>query len=97
MVLVSEIKSHAVVMPDDDGGVTLTEPAGRVFTAVLGSFDYSSPVASPVAPRLVATIDWGDGRTSLGTVRLGADGDWDVVGTHEYLKPGDYTVHVVVT
>jgi hypothetical protein len=40
-----------------------------------------------------ATIDWGDGTTTPGTVSL-SSGAYTVTGAHEYLDEGHYTVNV---
>ncbi|HWB10387.1 MAG TPA: DUF4214 domain-containing protein [Pirellulales bacterium] len=40
-----------------------------------------------------ATIDWGDGATSAGSISL-ASGVYTVTGSHEYLDEGRYTVEV---
>src|SRR5262249_8707870 len=39
---------------------------------------------SPSAGHFTATIDWGDGTTSTGTITVGADGGFDVSGSHTY-------------
>ena len=38
-----------------------------------------------------ATIDWGDGKTSAGTVNLG-EGTYSVTGSHTYTSTGSFTV-----
>ena len=42
-----------------------------------------------------ATITWGDGVTTLGTVVPGTPGLFNVVGTHTF-EEGTYTVSVVI-
>jgi len=42
-----------------------------------------------------ATIDWGDGTTTAGTV-TGSNGSFSVLGTHTYAAPGTDTVTVVL-
>src|SRR2546423_447666 len=78
-------------------GVTLHEQAGKEFTAEVGSFVFPAP-----GNGLGASIDWGDGATSAGTLK--ADGpvgvdqiNYDVIGTHTYAKPGTYAIRVTVT
>jgi len=78
-------------------GVTLHETARVKFTASLGTFITIAP-----GTNLHATIDWGDGRRSLGTVKaigvIGIDEiNFEVDGTHTYLRRGTYTIHVTVT
>ncbi|PKQ16483.1 MAG: hypothetical protein CVT67_04955 [Actinobacteria bacterium HGW-Actinobacteria-7] len=43
-----------------------------------------------------AVIEWGDGTTSPGVVDE-SSGSGDVLGSHTYALPGDYTVNVTVT
>jgi uncharacterized repeat protein (TIGR03803 family) len=43
-----------------------------------------------------ASIDWGDGTTSTGTVGLGSNGVFTVSGTHTY-SAGTYTLRVTLT
>ncbi|HWB10573.1 MAG TPA: TIGR03118 family protein [Pirellulales bacterium] len=43
-----------------------------------------------------ATIDWGDGTVSLGTISPDGDG-YDVSGSHAYENYGDETVHVTIS
>jgi hypothetical protein len=93
--LVANFNSAALVRAENGQGVKLTEPVGRPFTAVLGSFEYLS--ATSAAPKLAASINWGDGTTSLGELKMTASGQWLVIGTHEYTTVGVFDVHVVVT
>jgi hypothetical protein len=86
------------------------------FSATTGS-PFSGVVAhlidgdtTAVASDYTATIDWGDGRSSAGSVVAAAGGGFDITGTHTYgttaaahdvriHRAGDtqYTVHVSVT
>jgi hypothetical protein len=77
-------------------GVTIHEIAGDRFTADLGSFTTVAP-----GRHLRATIDWGDGKTSVGKlVPSGVVGldevTLDVSGTHKYVHPGTYGIAVRV-
>jgi hypothetical protein len=47
------------------------------------------------ASAFTATIDWGDGQTSAGTVAAGANG-FTVIGSHSYYSPGTRTVKVSI-
>ena len=92
-----KINSKAVVSPDEEGDVTLFEPARQQFTATVGTFDYVPlPVANAVNPVLSATIDWGDRKTTAGIIRHINGDDYAVMGTHEYTAIGQYHVHVIV-
>lgn len=44
-----------------------------------------------------ATIDWGDGQSSSGSVVAGAGSSFDVFGSHTYLTAGSYQVTVSIT
>ena len=90
-MLLGTIYSTAQVEQNSPGGLTLDEKAGKSFTAPVGTFDYSGFRA------LVATIDWGDGKTSTGTLIEGKDGHYTVTGTHTYKNKGEYHIHVDVT
>ena len=90
--ILATIHSTAVVAKDDDGGVSLVEVAGRSFKAKVGSFDFRSVDLS-----LSATIDWGDGTHSAGTIAGNfATGEYNVIGSHTYAKTGQYAVQVKV-
>lgn len=108
---VIQITSHAIVTPDNGTGVTLNEPAGKSFTADLGSFTYvpppvASPVVSsdpttpitpvPVQRKLWASINWGDGSVSLGLIQNEDSDLYDVIGTHTYAAVDQYQVEVTV-
>jgi hypothetical protein len=45
----------------------------------------------------VASIDWGDGTTSVGKVVAEGNDVYEVTGVHEYTTAGTFTVHVAVT
>jgi hypothetical protein len=91
-MILATIQSTAVVVKDDDGGVTLTEVAGQAFKAKVGSFDFRN-----VDLILSATIDWGDGTHSVGTITGNfATGEYNVIGSHTYAKTGQFSVHVKV-
>jgi hypothetical protein len=76
--------------------LTIDERAGVKFTANLGHF--STPTASNT---LEATISWGDGTTSKGTLKelltpTTARLTFEVDGTHKYKKAGTYDIQVNV-
>jgi hypothetical protein len=56
---------------------------------------FSTTYTANVAADFTATIDWGDGTTTLGTV-LGAGGSFTVDGSHTYASPGTDTITVGV-
>jgi cyclophilin family peptidyl-prolyl cis-trans isomerase len=65
-------------------GATLTN-------GVVASFTDDAPVA-PAA--YTATIQWGDGKKSTGTVRRRSTGGFEVLGSHIFPDPEDYSVAV---
>jgi len=95
ILFLGSIKSTANVTTS--GGVTLNEKAGVAFTATVGTFSYIAP-----ATGLAASISWGDGTTSVGTVTpTGVSGvdviNFKVTGSHTYAKVGTYPIVVTVT
>jgi hypothetical protein len=81
-----------------NGAVTLSKSAGIDFAANVGSFSSNLPVSL-----MTATIDWGDGTTSVGNILAlpvatpVAGGRFEVIGSHTYAKTGSYAVNVTVT
>ena len=76
------------------GALTLsggTEGAGPASA----SFSFTDGNATATAADFTATIDWGDGTTSTGTV-AGGGGSFTVTGSHQYAEEGSYTVTVNV-
>ena len=74
-------------------GRSLTPTANQQFTEVVGSFDGPNVSYS-------ASINWGDGSTTAGTVvkRSGESfGVYDVTGTHTYTQAGRFDIVVTVT
>jgi len=86
--------------------VTVSEPpmivspvavAGREFIALTNVTvaTFTHPAGDP-AGDFSATIDWGDGTTTAGTV-TGSNGNYGVVGTHTYGDEGNHTIVVTVS
>ena len=78
-------------------GRSIHSTEGRAFSGVLADFTNTRLNASP--GDFQALIDWGDGQQSAGSVTHGdpSSTSFQVVGTHEYGKPGAYPVVVTVT
>jgi PKD repeat protein len=57
--------------------------------------------ADTTTPAYTASIDWGDGTTTSGTVASAYDGSvarfYSVTGTHTYPQAGQYTVTITIT
>jgi hypothetical protein len=64
------------------------------FTGAVATFTDSDTANVP--GDFVATIDWGDGNTTAGTV-TGGGGTFTVSGTHTYANAGVFTVTVTLT
>jgi PKD domain len=73
------------------GESTVAATAGVPVSAVLDSFDSSDAAAD-----ITATVDWGDGTGSSGTIVPAGDGAFTVAGSHSYAQPGTYTATVTV-
>ena len=67
---------------------------GALFTGSVGSVQDNDPTAQ--AKNLSATIDWGDGQKSAGTVTANAQGGFDVSGNHVYAEEGTYSFTITV-
>jgi predicted alpha-1,2-mannosidase len=72
----------------------LTGRTGSAISATLGTFVAS---AKSTSSDYSASIDWGDGSTSAGTITAGQLNSYSIRGTHSYAKPGYYRVAVSVT
>jgi hypothetical protein len=73
---------------------SLTVSPRTTFTRLVASVADGDPRG--VASDFTATITWGDGKTSAGTVDRLAGGGFGVLGTHVYASAGTYTVVVHV-
>src|SRR5262249_55618429 len=69
--------------------------AGRVFSGVVAKLTDGNPVAT--AADFTATINWGDGATSTGTVQSDGHGGFVVLGSHTYAAAGHDTITVSIT
>jgi uncharacterized secreted protein with C-terminal beta-propeller domain len=69
---------------------TLTATAGVSFTGIVQQFKILDPAG------LTATIEWGDGHTSPGTIApiAGSDDRYTVTGTHMYTRGGGRSIKV---
>jgi hypothetical protein len=75
-------------------GTALSAVEGSVFNGIVASFTDADPNA--VAGNYSATIAWGDGHVSTGTVTANASGGFDVTGTNTYTAAGSYSVGVAI-
>jgi hypothetical protein len=73
---------------------TFSATATQSFSGVVATFTDTN--TANVAGDLTATIDWGDGTTSAGTVS-GGGGAFTVSGSHTYASSGTFPVAVTLT
>lgn len=76
-------------------GLNIEAVEGAALTAVVARFTDNLPNANPGLYH--ATIAWGDGTLSVGTVRMTAEGAFEVVGTNTYARTGSFAVTVHIT
>jgi hypothetical protein len=75
--------------------VAITASEGQAFSGNVATF--APPNPSATASDFTATIAWGDGASSKGTVVTDPLGGFDVTGSHTYTEGGHYSAQVVVT
>jgi hypothetical protein len=75
-------------------GTPITATEGQAFTGTVASFTDTN--TANVASDFTATINWGDGTTSSGTV-TGSNGAFAVSATHTYADEGSFTASVTLT
>jgi hypothetical protein len=68
--------------------------AGKPFTGVVGSFSDADPNAN--AKDFTATINWGDGHLTNGTIVANTAGGFDVIGTNTYATAGRFSISIDV-
>ena len=75
-------------------GTTVAATEGAAFTAVVANFTDSDTGVS--SSNFTATIDWGDGSTSTGTITAlppsASGSNFQVTGSHTYTEEGSFTV-----
>lgn len=81
--------SATLVQPVDAVGVDLTAQENSTFTGPVASF--TDPAGTGAISNYTASVDWGDGTVTAGTVAL-AGTTYTVTGTHKYAEEGTYTV-----
>ena len=81
-------------VPAKPTAVTITPARGEPFTGTVAKF--FDPDTSDAAHAYTASINWGDGSSSNGTLVADGIGLFHVVGTHTYAAEGPYAVDVKV-
>lgn len=79
--------------PITTGGIAISATASQAFTGPVATF---TPPALDISSIQAATIYWGDGRHSIGSIATSGN-TLTVSGTHAYAKAGKYHVRVIVT
>jgi hypothetical protein len=77
-----------------NAAVLVNATAGTPFTGVAGTFSDADPNAN--AKDYTATINWGDGHTSNGTIVADGHGGFNVVGTNTYASAGAFSIAVQI-
>ena len=77
-----------------DGGFSFAGPAGSTVGGTVATIADPNTSATPSA--YSATINWGDGSSSAGTVG-GGNGSFAVTGNHSYVAGGTYPITVTIT
>ncbi|QJW99967.1 beta strand repeat-containing protein [Frigoriglobus tundricola] len=75
-------------------GVPVAATVGSPFTGTVATFTDSDPTAT--AAQFSATIQWGDGNSSEGTVSADGQGGFVVTGSHTYTSSGGHVLTVEI-
>ena len=75
-------------------GAAVSATEGIAFSGTVATF--TDPDTAATASEYSATIAWGDGSTSAGTVSGSTGGPFTVSGTHTYADEGTFTTTVVI-
>jgi hypothetical protein len=93
--LISSLHNAAQALdPIAATGTSLTATAGAPFSGIVATFADAS--WSHAISNYVATITWGDGNSSPGTIMATAGGGFNVIGNDTYASPGSYAVSVQI-
>jgi hypothetical protein len=87
----SAVVNNPVITPK---GANITPSTGLPFTGVVATFTDNNPSAVPTD--YTASIDWGDGHVSAGTIANMVGGGFSVTGTNTYATPNK-TFPLIVT
>jgi hypothetical protein len=85
-------------VPDTDvlaatATAAINQTEGQTFSGTVATFSDNNLVAP--STDFIATIVWGDGGTSTGTIS-GANGQFTVAANHDYLDEGTFTARVTI-
>lgn len=75
--------------------VPVNSTEGVTFSSTVATFSDANPAATP--GDFSATVRWGDGATTTGTVTANGSGGFNVTGQHAYAEGGSYLVDVSIS
>jgi hypothetical protein len=75
--------------------VAVTAVTGTSYSGVVASFTDADPAGTATDYR--ATITWGNGNTSAGTIAANSQGGFNVTGTNTYTADGAFAITVTIT
>src|SRR5438876_875471 len=95
----SKLQGQGTIVNDDDYPFSAAPGrirflTGRPFTSLVAVITDTDPAS---VNDFTATINWGDGTTSQGTVVSNGDGTFNVYGTHTYMMLGGYSAEVTIS
>ena len=94
-IAIDDLRFDQAGAPLSAAGAAIGATAGSAFTGTVATVTDADPTA--VASDYAATITWGDGTTSSGSVAAGpATGQFTVSGSHTWSAGGTYPVHAAV-
>jgi serine/threonine protein kinase len=75
-------------------GVNVSATAGAPFRAAVATFMNADPFGVPAS--YTATLSWGDGSASTGSISDSGGGTFTVTGAHTYADAGNETIRVTI-
>ncbi|HZU34994.1 MAG TPA: hypothetical protein VFA18_03755, partial [Gemmataceae bacterium] len=98
-VLSTSVTTSAIVAGNDNltatGGTAITTTFGAGITNATVATFTDTNTANP-ASEFTATISWGDGQSSAGTI-TGSNGAFTVTGSHNYATVGNFPISVAIS
>jgi hypothetical protein len=90
------IESQAYIIPPPLAarGTTIDAVAGHTFNGKIATY---VGIDTDQLDNYTANVSWGDYVWSTATLKLTGDGTVEVIGQHDYLKPGAYDIQVTVS
>jgi YD repeat-containing protein len=77
------------------GGVSINSTMGQTWSGTVATFSDADPAAQ--ASFYTATIDWGDGGSSTGTIYSNGGGNFTVNDSHAFAYPGSFSPAVTIS